>query len=297
MSQYTSYDTVGEKEDVSDIISNISPTKTPFTTMTSKETVHNTTFEWQEDSLRDVAANAQVEGFTASAAARTPTTLVNNVTQILEDTYEVSNTADAVSHYGRRTESGYEGAKAAQALKLDLEHAFVGTEQTKVSPANNLTARVFAGVQAQIHSDMIELMGSDTPMTEAKFLDAMEAAYGEGAEPTVAMVTPKRTRTIADYATASGRERDFGSSKKLVNVVDVMVTPFGEVKVVINRLLHDDWNLILDPDMWKRVVLKGRDWARTKLAVTGDRTAYMIVGEFSLKHKNQRGSAAVHESA
>ncbi len=297
MSQYTSYDTVGKKEDVSDIISNISPTKTPFTSMTSKETVNNTTYEWQEDSLRAVAANAQVEGFTAAAAARTPTTLVNNVTQILEDTYEISNTTEAVAHYGRRTESGYEGAKAAQALKLDLEHAFVGTAQTKVSPVNNLTARVFAGVQAQIDTDNIEAMGSDTPMTETKMLDALQGLFTEGGDASILMITPKRSRTIADFATASGRNRDFLSTKKLVNVIDVLVTPFGEQKVVINRLLHDDWNLLLDPDMWKRVVLKGRDWSRTKLATTGDRTAYMIVGEFGLKHKNALGSAAVKEAA
>lgn len=294
---YTSFDTVGKKQDVSDIISNISPTKTPFTTMTAKETVHNITYEWQEDALRAVAVNAQVEGFTASSTARTPTVLRSNTTQILQDTYEVTNTTEAIDHYGRKSETGYEGAKAAQALKLDLEHAFVGTAQAKVTPANNLTARKFAGVQTQIASANVVTMGSDTPMTETKFLDAMQAAYAAGAEPGVLMVTPKRGRTIADFATASGRTRDFGSSKKIVNVVDVLVTPYGEVKVVMNRILHDDWNLILDIDMWKRVILKGRDWSRTKLAIVGDATSYMIVGEFGLKHKNQLGSAAVKESA
>ncbi len=47
----TNYDIVGAKEDVSDIISLISPTETPFTSSIGKESVHNTLFSWQEDAL------------------------------------------------------------------------------------------------------------------------------------------------------------------------------------------------------------------------------------------------------
>lgn len=297
MAQYQSYDTVGKKEDVSNVISMISPTKTPLTTMTKQETVHNTLFQWQEDSLRDPAANAQLEGFTAAPTARTPTTMVNNVTQIFQDTYEVSGTLEEISHYGRGKESGREGAKAAQALKLDLEYAFVGADAAKVTPVDNTQAREFAGVQRQIHADMYTYMGSSTAMTEAKLLDALEECYNEGAEPSIIMVTPTRSRTVADFAAASGRERDFGPSKKIVNVVDIYVSPFGTQKVQMNRLLKSGDNLILDPDMWKRVALKNRDWFREKLAKTGDKQAYMIVGEFSLKHANQHGSAIVRETA
>jgi hypothetical protein len=42
---YTSYDVVGKKEDVSDIITNISPTTTPFQTLIGKESVNNVLFQ------------------------------------------------------------------------------------------------------------------------------------------------------------------------------------------------------------------------------------------------------------
>lgn len=105
MAQFYSYDQVGKKEDVSDLISNISPTKVPFQTMIGTEKVTNTLFQWQEDSLRAVQVNAAVEGFTASDATLSATTMRNNYTQILEKVIKVSETADAISTYGRARES------------------------------------------------------------------------------------------------------------------------------------------------------------------------------------------------
>lgn len=306
MAQVTTYDLVGKKEDVSNIISNISPTKYPFTTMTGSEKVTQTVFQWQEDSIRDAASNAQVQGFTAAAVARDPTVLRSNVTQIMQDTFQVAGTTDAVSTYGRAKESAYQAAKAAEGLKKDLEYAFVGSGQTVVVPADNNTAPVFAGVQAQIASgNKVTTGATSTALTEAKLLEALKICYDEGAEPSVIMCTPKRSETIAGFAAASGRQRNINNGTKdraLINVVDLYVSPYGEQKVVNNRLMKrvaaDDSasdTLIMDPDMWVKCTL--RPWSRETLAKTGDNTAMMIVGEFSLKHKNQKGSALVSEAA
>ena len=44
MAAFTAYDVVGKKEDISDIITNISPTDTPFISSIGSEKVHNTLF-------------------------------------------------------------------------------------------------------------------------------------------------------------------------------------------------------------------------------------------------------------
>jgi hypothetical protein len=80
-------------------------------------------------------------------------------------------------------------------------------------------------------------------------------------------------------------------------VVDLYVSPFGEQKVVLNRELKSTDMLILDPEMWVKIALKGRDWFTEKLAKTGDKEATMMVGEFSLKCKNSNGNAWVTRSA
>ncbi len=295
MAQYKSYDQVGKKEDISDIISNISPTKTPFQSMIGSETVHNTLFQWQEDSLRAVAENAQVEGFTANPTARTPTVMRSNTTQILQDTFNVSGTADKVSTYGRAKESAYQASKAAAQLKRDFEHALIGTAQVSATGDSN-TPRKMAGVQAQIDSSMIVYTGNtSTKPDEDDILAAQKKCYDEGADTSVMMITPANATAIADLAKATGRTRDLAQEKKVVNVVDLYISPYGEHRVILNRFLKDKDTLIFDPENWKKATLRG--WFRETLAKTGDNTTMMIVGEFSLKHKNYKASALIREAA
>ena len=105
MALYSTYDQVGKAEDVSDIITDISPTDTPFTTMVKTEKVSARTFEWQEDSLAAAANNAAIEGADASMATLSPTTMRTNNTQILTKAFQVSATADAIKTYGRAKET------------------------------------------------------------------------------------------------------------------------------------------------------------------------------------------------
>lgn len=294
---YTTFDQVGIKEDISDVISNISPTKTPFQSMIGGESVHNTHFKWQEDDIRDVKVNKKTEGFTAAASDREPTAYRDNITQIMEDTFEVSGTSNAVSTYGRAKETAYQAAKSSAAVKRDLEHAFVGTGQVKVDPADNATERQMAGFQAQVDSSMYTYTGSTaTKMDEADLLDALQDCYTAGADPNTVMVTPTNSREVADFAKASGRYRTLqtgSKDKSVVNVVDLYVSPFGEVKVVLNRFLKDKDTLVFAPEFWKKQTLRG--WTREPLAKVGDKTSTMIVGEFSLKHKNYKASAVIRE--
>lgn len=126
-------------------------------------------------------------------------------------------------------------------------------------------------------------------LTESMFKSAMQKLYNEGAEASVFMVKPSDADIVSGFAQASGRSRDIGNEKRLVNVVDVLVTPWGEVKVTLNRFIKSTNALIYDPDMWTLLVL--RPWFRETLAKTGDSTEIMLTGEYSLKHANFKGSA------
>lgn len=303
MAQFYSYDQVGKKEDVSDIITNITPTKVPFQSMIGSEKVRNTLFQWQEDELRAVQVNAKVEGFTASDATLSPTTMRNNVTQILEKTIKVSETADAIDTYGRARESAYQLSKAGAEVRRDLEHAFVGTGQTKVD-GDSSTARKFAGFQAQVFSGHINYTGTtgtpavNNPLDETTVLATLQELYSAGADPSVMMVTPSNSLIVAAFAKAAGRYRELengSNDRAIINAIDLYVSPFGEIKVVLNRFLKDGDTLVFDPEMWKQCTL--RNWTRETLAKDGDNMKMMIVGEFSLKHRNQKASAVIREGA
>lgn len=297
MAQYKTYDQVGAKEDVSDIISNISPTRTPFISQIGTENVHNTLFQWQEDELRAVQANAQVEGFTATDATLSPTVMRNNYTQILEKTIKVSGSADKRDTYGRAKESAYQMSKAMQEVKRDLEHAAVGTNQSAVA-GDSATARQFAGVQQQLDATGKIVTGATTTyLNEDALLDTIQLLWNNGAEPSVVMVTGDNAIRVAEFAKASGRYREIKNGTKdttIVNAVDLYVSPFGQVSVQLNRFLKAGDTFVYDPANWKLAVF--RNWFRETLAKDGDNVKMMVVGEFSLKHANYKASAVIREA-
>ena len=111
MATYTSYDQVGLKESVADIITDITPFDTPAFSMFKSEKVTARTFSWLEDSLAAAGVNAAVEGADASMATLTDAVERTNNTQIIEKAFQVSATADAVSTYGRAKETAHQLAK------------------------------------------------------------------------------------------------------------------------------------------------------------------------------------------
>ncbi len=286
---YTTYDQVGLAEDVSDVISNISPTKTPFQTAIGSEKVSARLFEWQEDSLRSPADNKAVEGFTATDVARTATTMRSNYTQIMKDVLRVSATADAVKTYGRAKETAYQLAKVGEELKRDLEFAFVGQKNAAVA-GDETTEREMAASFNMIDAGNVEA-GGTAALTETMLLNNHQDIYDEGGEPDMFMIKPADSLIVSNFAAASGRERDFGQSKRITNVVDLYVSPFGELKVVLNRFMLNTTAMLIQSDMWKKCVL--RNWTRTMLAKDGDSERHMVVGEFSLKHKNFKSSGYI----
>jgi hypothetical protein len=288
---YSTYDQIGIAEDISDVITNISPTKTPFQTSIGSEKVDNRLFQWQEDSLRTQAANKFLEGFTATDVARTPTVMRQNYTQILSDVFKISSTADVVKTYGRAKETAYQLAKTGEELKRDLEFTMVGRNGAAVAGAETVTPREMASALNMIDAGNV-IAGGTAALTETMILNCHRATYDAGGEPEILMIKPADALIVAGFAAASGRQRDFASNRTITNVVDLYVSPWGELKVVINRFILSTVAFMYNPDMYKKCVL--RNWTREKLAKDGDSERHMVVGEFSLKHKNYKAAGYVN---
>ena len=80
---FQTFQAKGNREDLEDIIYNISPTDTPFMSNAGRGSAGAVFHEWQTDALASASTtNAQVEGDDASAAAITATVRIGNYTQI-----------------------------------------------------------------------------------------------------------------------------------------------------------------------------------------------------------------------
>lgn len=290
-----SFDLVGKVEAVDDVISLIKPTDTPFLSSIKSESITNTLYQWMEDDLRAVAKNARVEGADFTDSNRDQPQMRSNGTQILEETFKLSRTSQSIKLHGRASAVDRETFKTGKLVKMDLEHSLVGTAQTYVA-ATTTVAGEFAGVQAQIHADntLKKALSTDPnrALTEDLINDAMEKLEAAGAEAGTLMVRPNLTRTIAGFQQASGRTlQQDASSKKVTRVVNVYEGPLGTVRVVKNRRIRTIDALVYDSANWKLQVLD--NWQREKLAKIGDADRWSIVGEFGLKHNNQRASALI----
>ena len=105
----TTYQAVGNREDLSDMIYRIDPTDTPFMTGIEKTKATAVNHEWQTQALAPAnASNAQLEGDDPTTTATTPTVRLGNLCQISYKVARVSGTQQAVDHAGRDNELAYQ---------------------------------------------------------------------------------------------------------------------------------------------------------------------------------------------
>jgi len=152
MATYQTYTAIGQREDLANVIYNISPTDTPFMTSVGKTSATAVYHEWQKDSLAAVnTSNAVVEGAAASDATLSPTTRIGNRTQISAKTVKVSGTLETVNKAGRKSEKAYQLAKASAEIKRDMEAILLSNQVASAGDAT--TARTLGGLQTWLASN------------------------------------------------------------------------------------------------------------------------------------------------
>ena len=118
---FKSYEAIGNREDLTDVISMISPTDTPMLSRFGKTKAKNTLHEWQCDALDSASTAGVVEGSDVETVALTPTERLGNYTQISRRMFRVSETQEAIDHAGRASEFNYQASKALKMLANDME--------------------------------------------------------------------------------------------------------------------------------------------------------------------------------
>ena len=114
---FQTYQAVGNREDLEDVIYSISPTETPFMTMASRVSATAVLHEWQTDALGAAAANKQIEGDDAAGGTAVATSRLGMYCQIASKYAVVTDTQQAVDKAGRASEMSYQVAKRLGELK------------------------------------------------------------------------------------------------------------------------------------------------------------------------------------
>ena len=284
------YGAVGIREDLSNIIYNISPEDTPFMSGIGKSSCDNTYFEWQIDELDGGADNFHVEGDNAEALAVSEPQRVGNYTQISSKTVRSSGTAEAVDFAGRKSTQAYQMAKRAKELKLDMEHMLLALA-TAPTPGASGTARKTGSVGAWITSNVV---AASAAPDEADIRTMMEKCWEAGAKPTILMCDGVIKQAISALSQSVSELRTAANDKSpayVVAAVDIYVSDFGNLQIVPNRLMPADTAYFLDYEYWDIAYL--RPFSTHDIARTGDSVAQQLIVEYGLRAKNEEANGKI----
>jgi hypothetical protein len=303
---FDSYDAVGIREDLSDIITNVSPEETPFFTKARKTTARNTLHEWQTDSLRASAANAHIEGDATSAEARTATTRLGNYTQIFKNAVVVPDTDEGLNKAGRAAEIAYQTLKIAKEQKLDIEKALF--DNNARAAGSSTVARELAGAPAWLTTNITNTGtggsdatgdgtdartdGTQTAFSQTDFDSCMQSIWENGGNPDTVYLSAFQMNVALGF-TGNNNQRSSvqAGDERVVKSLAVYVTPWGTVEFVPSRENRGRDVFIMQDDMWEVATL--RPTKNVELAKNGDNTTRKVLTELTLVCKSDAANGMV----
>lgn len=293
---------IGNREDLSDVIYRISPTQTPFISMSAKAKASNTLHEWQtQDLAAAVTNNAAVEGDNPTAKAVTPTVRLNNRTQISQKTVVVSGTEQAMNPAGRKNELAYQMTLSSLELRRDMESSATQLDVLATSPrqSRGLLGWVVDNTSVGVGNTLSNYInntgntnGTLRSYTETQLKAVAQLVYTAGGDPDVLMMPPALKQTFSSF-TGNSTRMDKGEDQKLYASVDVYVSDFGELKAVPNRFMRTRDVFLLEMDKWAIAYL--RPFTTTELAKAGDNETRQILAEWCVEARAPKANGAVYD--
>ena len=312
MAIYNAYDAIGQREDLTDIIYDISPTETPFMSSIGKTKATAVYHEWQTDSLAAATTNnAAVEGADASDATLSPTTRLGNYTQILQKTIKVSGTLDTVNKAGRKSEKAYQLAKVSSEIKRDMETIITANQGQ--SAGNSSTARTLGSLLSYIKSNTSKngtattgvdpvtvgvstrTDGTTRTFTEAMLKTVIASVFSAGGTPSTLFVSPTQKQVVSGFTGLAAQRYQVATSGQatILAGADLYQSDFGVLSIVPDRFMRSRDALILDPEYAALAFL--RPFQTNELARVGDAEKTQILAEFTLEVRNEAAHGGVFD--
>ena len=283
----TYYSDSSVREDLLDIITNISPTETQIMSGLPTTAASSVRHEWLEDTLATVKFNSYVEGADASYAVTDPSRDINYC-QIIRQGFTVSDTQKANDHAGFSDRKAYEAAKAMKVWKNDAEYSVL---LNSLNCGSTTVGRTMKGIYNWVVATNVTNQ-SGTSLSENNLLDYLQEVWNYGGEIDEVYVGAAMKRRI-DGFTAGSTKTVPQADRRLVNAIDVYESSFSPlVKIFLHRYA-DTVAQAIDPtthdiigiDSDKYAISYLRKPFMRDLSKTGDAENAEIVGELTLEDR------------
>ena len=298
---FDTYSATSDREQLSNVIYNISPQSTPFMSAIGKNSIKNVVFDWQSESLPTASGAGNLEGFELSRAASTATVRNSNVAMISKRDATVTGSQQASDPAGKKSEMAHQLAIMSKALKRDMETALC--QKGAKTTGNATTARVTGGFESWITSNdsrgtngastgggAAPTDGTQRALTETLLKDVLELCFTNGGEPSMAICGPVNKQKISGF-TGRSSARQMVDANTVEASVSIYASDFGELKIVPSNFSRERSLLLVDPDFAKVSYL--RDFETVDIATIGDAVTKMIVVEYGLEVSNEAAHGIV----
>ena len=285
MASSTTYNTAGNREDLTSILTILEPESTPLTSLASKKKATGTYFEWQVDDLSTASFDGVSEGedvtsFTNQAANRTR---LANYVQKFRRSFMVSDIQQLVDTAGVSNEFANAESKAIRELKRDFEAAICSSQDRDLengagTPFKTRGMFKWLGVTGQ-PADVptaFQNVANDTTATQSEdtFNEVLEELYSANGMPggqLTLIAGPGLKSQISDFSRAVASVQSTyqvtqsAESKKITLSVNLYEGDFGNVAIVPSVFLlrtsgsatvDSDAGLLIDPEYVSIFTLK-----------------------------------------
>lgn len=276
------------REDLADMITNVSPNETPFLSNLKSAKAGNVYHEWLTHTLASPATTTALEGDVA--AFTSPTTLTRNVNicQINAKTIAVSGTQEVVMKAGMKSEMAYRVVNAVKELKRDLELSMF--QNTAYNTGGATTARVLKGV-----AGFCTTSSTTTAVTRTDIQTMLQTLFTAGCNPDVMYVNAAMKVKVSNLAGLGSQAYAWNmdaSDKKFSTAVNIWDGDFGVQRIVAAHQMGTQSIAALEMQHWRHAVL--RPLKTVDLAVDGDNVKKMILTESTLEALATASSGAYY---
>ena len=248
------------------------------TTATAQVVANNTAIE--------ILGIARLEGAESHGLGYTVRSTNYNHTQIMQREVKVSRSQNQISQYGIREEFDYQSNKAIPHLMRLIEKGvYKGTR----SAGSSAAPRSFGGLGTFVTNNAIN--SGSAAVTQAKFENALKAAYLDGGKPSKAFVSPTNMQVIKNFYDSANFLRVDTKEKTVGMTIEKIITPYGTVDLIMDRWAPDATIYILDPEHVGFITYY--PFTSEPLAKTGDYQRGEVVGEFTLCVRMDKAHAVI----
>lgn len=285
------YDDSARREDLIDLIADVSPDANPLMTMLSTTKASGTYHEWLEDyQSRPTSVSTTAEGAEATFSDLTQPSRRGNFTQIITKTFKVSGTESVVDVAGMGDPYDYQAKKALADWKNKAEYSLI---RGAAASGSSGVARQMIGMDSVITSHSTGVL-SGCSLSETEFNNMVSDVWSDVGQDDVfdmVLVPFGLKQKISSFTAGNTRYLD-ATDKKLVRPVMVYESDGGVHRIFAHKDVRSaaatpgPTFIGIKEDKWRIAYLRN---PKTKvLPDNGDYKAGMITGELTLEYLAER---------